>query len=230
MKKWIALALAIICVLAMASCGKSESGDYPAMIMVNGIIYYSTDNAVPVEVDESVIQYTTSYAENGIPQKDGEANFNRDLGTPYAVIEGNRVVVLIDNEWIEFKAKEEQPVNTHTLEVTENSVGEIGRETFNLSVEISEEDANTLSAIINGGTWIGELTQCESDCVINLKGHWAHYNSESGILNKYNVKDLSVYSSKVQEVSGKSLVLSEEDRITVNAILEKYITLGFDSN
>ena len=50
-------------------------------------------------------RYTTSYAENGIPQKDGEANFNRDLGTPYAVIEDDRVVVLVDNEWIEFKAK-----------------------------------------------------------------------------------------------------------------------------
>ena len=37
--------------------------------------------------------------------RDGEANFNRDLGTPYAVIEDDRVVVLIDNEWIEFKAK-----------------------------------------------------------------------------------------------------------------------------
>ena len=76
-----------------------------ATIMVNGTNYYSTDNAVPVEVDESVIQYTTSYVENGIPQKDGEANFNKDLGTPYAVIEGDRVVVLMDNEWIEFKAK-----------------------------------------------------------------------------------------------------------------------------
>ena len=105
MKKLIALVLALVCVLALASCGKSNGGDYPATIMVNGINYYSTDNAVPVEVDESAIQYTTSYAENGIPQKDGEANFNRDLGTPYAVIEGNRVVVLMDNEWIEFKAK-----------------------------------------------------------------------------------------------------------------------------
>ena len=126
--------------------------------------------------------------------------------------------------------QEDKKANTHTLKVTENSVGEIGRETFNLSVEITEEDANTLSEIINGSTWKEELTDCESDCVINLKGHWAHYNSESGILNKYNVKDLSVYSSKVQEVSGKSLVLSEKDRITVNTILEKYITLGIDSN
>ena len=126
--------------------------------------------------------------------------------------------------------QEDKKANTHTLKVTENSVGEIGRETFNLSVEITEEDANTLSEIINGGTWKEELTDCESDCVINLKGHWAHYNSESGILNKYNVKDLSVYSSKVQEATGKSLVLSDEDRSTVNSILEKYITLGIDSN
>ena len=126
--------------------------------------------------------------------------------------------------------QEDKEVNTHTLKVTENSVGEIGRETFNLSVEITEEDANTLSEIINGSTWKEELADCESDCVINLKGHWSHYNSESGILNKYNVKDMSVYSSKVQEVSGKSLVLSEEDRATVNSILEKYITLGVESN
>ncbi len=128
------------------------------------------------------------------------------------------------------QAQEDKTENTHTLEVTENAVGEIGRETFNLSVEISEEDANALSEIINGGTWEEEITDCESDCVINLKGHWSHYNSESGILNKYNVKDISVYSSKVQEVSGKSLVLSEKDRITVNTILEKYITLGLENN
>ena len=68
MKKLIALVLALACVFALASCGKSNSGDYPATIMVNGTNYYSTDNAVPVEVDESVIQYTTSYAENGIKE------------------------------------------------------------------------------------------------------------------------------------------------------------------
>ena len=53
----------------------------------------------------SVIQYTTSYAENGVPKKDGEANFNKDTGTPYAILEDGMVVVLIDNEWIEFKTK-----------------------------------------------------------------------------------------------------------------------------
>ena len=43
--------------------------------------------------------------ENGVPKKDGEANFNKDTGTPYAILEDGMVVVLIDNEWIEFKAK-----------------------------------------------------------------------------------------------------------------------------
>ena len=128
------------------------------------------------------------------------------------------------------QAQENKTANTHTLEVTENSVGEIGRETYNFPVEISEDDANALSQIINGGTWKEEITDCESDCVINLKGHLLYYNSDNGTINKYNLKDMSIYSSKVQDVSGKSLVLSEEDIATVNAILEKYITLGFESN
>ncbi len=125
---------------------------------------------------------------------------------------------------------EDKTSDTHTLEVTENSVAEIGRETFKLPVEISKEDANTLSQILNNSSWTEETTDCESNCVINLKGYWSYYDSNSGILNRYNLKEMSVYSSKVQEVSGKSLILSSEDRITVNAILQKYITLGIVSN
>lgn len=77
--------------------------DYPSAIMVNGTLYYSTDEALPVEIDESAIRYTTSYAEDGVPRSDGEANFDRDTGTPYAVIDSGTVVVLIDNEWIAFR-------------------------------------------------------------------------------------------------------------------------------
>lgn len=137
------------------------------------------------------------------------------------------VVLIACNE----TQQEENNTNTHTLKVTENSVGEIGRkETYNFSVQISEDDAATLSVIINSGNWAEEPTDCESDCVINLKGNLLYYNSDNGTINKYNLKDMSIYSSKVQDVSGKSLVLSEEDIATVNTILEKYITLGFESN
>lgn len=128
------------------------------------------------------------------------------------------------------QAQEENAANTNTLEATENSVGEISRGVLKLPVEISEEDANTLSEIINNGTWEEETNNYESDCVINLKGNLMQYNSDSGILNKYNLADMSIYSSVEQDVNGKSLVLSEEDKTTVNTILEKYITLGIESN
>ena len=105
MKKLTATILCLVLAFSFAGCGTSKGGDYPATINVNGINYYSTNNAVPVEVDDSVIQYTASYAEDGVPKKDGEANFNRDTGTPYAVLEDGMVVVLVDNEWTEFKTK-----------------------------------------------------------------------------------------------------------------------------
>lgn len=104
-KVLIILGACILLMLVVAGCEKAEGGDYPAAIMVNGTNYYSTDNAVPVEVEESAIQYAASYAENGVPQKDGETNFDRECKTPYAVLEDGTVVVLIDNEWIEFKEK-----------------------------------------------------------------------------------------------------------------------------
>ena len=36
MKKLIASVLTLVCILTLARCGKSDSGDYPATIMVNG--------------------------------------------------------------------------------------------------------------------------------------------------------------------------------------------------
>ena len=103
--------------------------------------------------------------------------------------------------------QEDKTAYTHTLEVTENSVGEIGRDTLKFSVEISEDDADTLLEIINSGTWKEESIDCESDCVINLKGYWTYYNSGTGTLNKYSLADMSIYSSRQQNISGKSLVL-----------------------
>ena len=105
MKKWFTMILCLILILSLAACGTPKGGDYPATIMVGSTNYYSTDQAVPVEVDESMIRYPTSYAKNGVPKKDGESNFNRDLNCPYAVLEDGMVVVLIGNQWIEFKAK-----------------------------------------------------------------------------------------------------------------------------
>lgn len=40
--------------------------------MVNGTLYYSTDNIVSVNLEENDIQYTMSIAENGVPKKNEE--------------------------------------------------------------------------------------------------------------------------------------------------------------
>ena len=116
------------------------------------------------------------------------------------------------------------------FEVPENTVSEIGRGRFKLAVEISEEDAKVLYEVIHQGTWKEGTTECESDCSLNLKGDMIYYHSSCGTFNKYNLKEMSVYSSKVQKVNGKSLVVSDEDRIIINTILEKYVTLEIDSN
>ncbi|MBO4563247.1 MAG: hypothetical protein J5772_06525 [Clostridia bacterium] len=106
MKKTIAAALCIILAFSLFGCASPVSSDRPAAIRIGDTIYYSTGRAIPVEPDESAIRHTTSYAENGIPSKDGEDNFNRETGTPYATIDGGTIVVLINNEWIEFRPEE----------------------------------------------------------------------------------------------------------------------------
>ena len=51
-------------------------GDYPAVIMVDDIIYYLA-YAMPAEIDESaIVGYTTSYTDE-MPQKNGETNVGK---------------------------------------------------------------------------------------------------------------------------------------------------------
>lgn len=72
--------------------------DYKAAIMVDGEIYYLSSKPFTEEFElaASAIRYT-SYTD-GFPQKDGEANFNRELEMPYAkVSEG--IAVFYENEW-----------------------------------------------------------------------------------------------------------------------------------
>lgn len=95
MKKILILLLAF-CLLA--GCGPNVATDYPAAIMVHGNIYYYSAEVIPGEVDESaILGYTESYT-NTFPEKHGETNFNRELGMPYARVEGG-IAVLMDDEW-----------------------------------------------------------------------------------------------------------------------------------
>lgn len=104
MKKWVASCLVLIGLFSLAGCGAktSDRGDYPLMIMVENELYKSTGMEMPVEIDENaILGYADSYT-SGEPAKNGEINFDRNLGNPYARVEGG-VAVLVDYEWVLFE-------------------------------------------------------------------------------------------------------------------------------
>ena len=127
MRKRTAFIMVTACILLIAGCGASNSTedpagadrqmvendgqtdteenistegvtDYPAAIMVNDTIYLLEGDPMPSEVDESaIVGYTESYTDT-FPENNGETNFNRELGMPYAQVEGG-IAVLYNNEW-----------------------------------------------------------------------------------------------------------------------------------
>lgn len=97
----ITIGLILICILGFIGYKKANEvgikGNYPATIMVDGVMYY-LKNAMPAEIDPSaIVGYTTSYNDE-MPQTNGETNFNRELNMPYAKVEGG-IAVLYQNEW-----------------------------------------------------------------------------------------------------------------------------------
>lgn len=118
------------------------------------------------------------------------------------------------------KAKEKNKI---TIPVMENTVTSIGKGVFYGETELSASDADVISGIIANGSFSDEgITDCSNDFCINLKGRWLYYHSECGTFNEYNIADLSYMSSKKAEINGKNMTVSESERLTVNAILEKY--------
>ena len=98
MKKVIMVMLVFCCVAAFAACTSGVETDYAAAIMVNDQIYYKSVEAVTAEIDDSAILGYTKYYTDTFPKKNGETNFNRELGMPYAKVEGG-IAVLFQNEW-----------------------------------------------------------------------------------------------------------------------------------
>jgi len=78
----------------------SSAGDWQAAIMVDGVVYWSTDTPVSAEVDESAIRAVTSYTD-AQPEEDGQTNFDRGLTTQYAMTDGG-LLVRMNGEWILF--------------------------------------------------------------------------------------------------------------------------------
>lgn len=98
MKKKILLLFSSLSMIVLAGCSSGKENDYAAAIMVEDEIYLKTLTVISAEIDESaIIGYTSSYADT-FPKKDGETNFSREIGKPYARVEDG-IVILIENEW-----------------------------------------------------------------------------------------------------------------------------------
>lgn len=98
MKKVIMVMLVFCCVGTFAACTSGVETDYAAAIMVNDQIYYKSVEAITAEIDDSAILGYTKYYTDTFPKKNGETNFNRELGMAYAKVEGG-IAVLFQNEW-----------------------------------------------------------------------------------------------------------------------------------
>ena len=108
-KKLLLSILIVFCLLCAAGCTApvpvpektpivSAATDYPAAIMAEGVIWLLPGEPMAGEVDDSaILGYTASYTDT-FPEKDGETNFDRETGKPYAKVEGG-LAVLYQNEW-----------------------------------------------------------------------------------------------------------------------------------
>jgi len=116
------------------------------------------------------------------------------------------------------------------FKVTEFSVFELGKGTLKRAVNISAIDALKITDLLcqNGEYWTDGASDCMTDCAINIKGILYYYHSDCGTFIKINLADATIYSHVEPQNNGKSLILSESDRETVNGIIEKYITLSSD--
>lgn len=99
------LLTALLCLLLLAGCGRTEAGQVRAeTIMVDGVLYHSTGRQIPGEVDESAVIGTSTYTD-GTPAENGQANFSPDSGAEYAMT-SDGLVVCVDLEWTLFVPEE----------------------------------------------------------------------------------------------------------------------------
>ena len=154
MKRIILLLLFVLSIMALTGCMSGVETDYAAAIMVEGEIYLKTAIAILAEIDESaIIGYTKSYTET-FPKKDGQTNFSRKTGLPYARMEDG-IVVLIDNEWClcipmeQNATKCQDEVTGYITFYTEPTIEHDETVTIKCGIELKEEQVEKLKNIID---------------------------------------------------------------------------------
>ena len=148
MKKFKIVMLLICCIVVLSACGSGTETDYAAAIMVNDQIYYLSVQAVPAEIDDSAILGYTKYYTDTFPKKNGETNFNRELGMAYAKVEDG-ISVLYENEWYicypEDAYEKEAVIRFYEEPTKEGKEPEVA-----VTVELTDEQIRTVKNILEG--------------------------------------------------------------------------------
>ena len=161
-----------------------------------------------------------TYAGTIYIESTGGANHNRPIYTASLVGTGLHLSPNTETEGGVISA-----VNASVVSPT--FVTEIGRGTLDTAVELSDEDAQTLLAILEAADWDEDGTaDCLNDCALNLGGRLIYYHSDCGTFNEPHLSAMSTLSFVEPEENGRSASLGEEEQRQVHAILEKYITLN----
>ena len=72
--------------------------------------------------------------------------------------------------------------------------------------ELSADDRQYIIDLLNNASWVNDLSNCGSDFIFYTQKQDVRYHSECGTFNDYTNK--------------KSMTVSEEQRDTINAMLE----------
>ena len=94
------------------------------------------------------------------------------------------------------------------------SLAQVGGSAFDLS----KENTKTIQQILDAGSWMPDVTKCDSDYLLTFDGRTIYYHSDCGTFNER------------LEQGHQSLRLSDADRETVNAVIQTVIPHDISPN
>lgn len=240
MKKIAALGLATVICVALIGCKQNRAtetqheNDPPAkntltdltpMVQVDGVIYYDTgtESTITGRCGTYDGEIESSVDNTQIPTEDNQSNFGTGYG--YQFGRENTIEVLINGKWIVFTADEAKAICGYPLyedpdEIAVNTVVQIESSTQDEPLPLSDEDAALLSKMIASDDWTNDVTKCAADYIICLDGRTLFYHSSCGTFNE---SMRAAVQSSADPHEGRSLGLNEEERQSVNAMLDKYL-------
>lgn len=215
----------------------------PPSIMVDGELYFSTGEEMPIEPGESAIKTVTSVIKGTeLPSKDGEINFPV-LDAKYAKINDYEeyVVIIMDLEWVRFEKRQDYDTEQvkelwdlrPMIKVGDMLFLDTGKE---VSIEIGDSEiaGEVVSSVAqhekpteNGQTNFDSIgskyAYYEENIVVFLNNKWILFEREYNALNRETGSNpaseqstenvLNQLANKGFSIEGENLCNADDDTI-----------------